>query len=578
MATIVVIQARIGSNRLPGKTLMPLNGKSLLKRVIDNVRSLNFVDQIVVATTTLEEDNLIDFFCQEKKINVFRGDNHNLLKRFVDATILFDENDNIIRITADNPILDIEISSKLYNLHVKNNNDYTCINGLSHIVFEVIKISALRQCFNSRLITDYDKEHVTPFFRNEFNNFKTQILPSNYSGLNPDFDQFLTVDTYPDFVRIQNLFLEIENKIYNLNNIYNWIKKNVMTNNLQVDLNGFKLSKNSPTYIIAEIGQNHNGSMEIAKSLIDMAKRCGANAVKFQKRDIDSELTTEAYNKIYDNPNSFGKTYGEHRRFLELSEEQHNDLKNYANKIGITYFCTPCDIPSLELLERIACPFYKVASRDLTNIPLLEALGKTGKTIIISTGMATFEDIDDALNALKLPSDKLVIMQCTSEYPCKPENVNLNAIKTIEDKYNCICGLSDHTSGVIIASAASAIGVKIIEKHITLDRTMKGTDQPGSLEEAGLRKLIDYINAIAKAMGDGEKIKIHESINLAKTKLGRSLVSKIDIKKGTILTEDMLCLKSPGDGILWRDRATLLGKKAVQDLEKNITLKENYFE
>jgi len=225
MATIVVIQARIGSNRLPGKTLMPLNGKSLLKRVIDNVRSLNFVDQIVVATTTLEEDNLIDFFCQEKKINVFRGDNHNLLKRFVDATILFDENDNIIRITADNPILDIEISSKLYNLHVKNNNDYTCINGLSHIVFEVIKISALRQCFNSRLITDYDKEHVTPFFRNEFNNFKTQILPSNYSGLNPDFDQFLTVDTYPDFVRMQNLFLEIDNKIYNLNNIYNWIKK-----------------------------------------------------------------------------------------------------------------------------------------------------------------------------------------------------------------------------------------------------------------------------------------------------------------------------------------------------------------
>jgi len=294
--------------------------------------------------------------------------------------------------------------------------------------------------------------------------------------------------------------------------------------------------------------------MEIAKSLIDMEKRCGANAVKIQKRDIDSELTTEAYNKIYDNPNSFGKTYGEHRRFLELSEEQHNDLKNYANKIGITYFCTPCDIPSLELLERIACPFYKVASRDLTNIPLLEALGKTGKTIIISTGMATFEDIDDALNALKLSSDKLVIMQCTSEYPCKPENVNLNAIKTIEDKYNCICGLSDHTSGVIIASAASAIGVKIIEKHITLDRTMKGTDQPGSLEEAGLRKF------------------------LAKTKLGRSLVSKIDIKKGTILTEDMLCLKSPGDGILWRDRATLLGKKAVQDLEKNITLKENYFE
>lgn len=356
------------------------------------------------------------------------------------------------------------------------------------------------------------------------------------------------------------------------------LKKNVMKNDLEVELNGFKLSKNSETYIIAEIGQNHNGSFEFAKSLIELAKRCGANAVKFQKRDINSELTKEAYDMLYDNPNSFGKTYGEHRRFLELSEKQHIDLKNYANRIGITYFCTPCDLLSLELLERIDCPFYKVASRDLTNIPLLQALGKTGKTVIISTGMATYEDIDDAIDALNITNDRLIIMQCTSEYPCKPENVNLNAIKTIEEKYKCICGLSDHTSGVIIASAASALGVKIIEKHITLDRTMKGTDQPGSLEESGLRKLIDYINAISKAMGDGEKLKIHDSINIAKTKLGRSLVSKIQINKGSILSEDMLCLKSPGNGIIWRNRDKLIGKRAILDIDENVTLKEEYFE
>jgi sialic acid synthase len=577
MATIVIIQARMGSSRLPGKSLFTLNGEFLLGRVIRNAQKITYVDHIIVATTNLPEDDLIEQYCNDLNIKTFRGDRDNLLLRFVDASNAFENNDNIIRLTADNPFLDIDISKNLFQLHLNNKNDYTSIDGLSHIVFEVINLGALRECVKLNELTNSDKEHVTPFFRNGNKIFKSQILASNFCNLNPIFDQYLTIDTIDDFLRIQQMLNDLREKS-ELNNLYNWIKTNIMIKNLEVDLNGFKLSKSSATYIIAEIGQNHNGNIEFAKTLIEMAKRCGANAVKFQKRDIDSELTTVAYNKIYDNPNSFGLTYGEHRRFLELNEAQHLELKEYANKIGITYFCTPCDIPSLELLERINCPFYKVASRDLTNIPLLEALGKTGKTIIISTGMATYMDIDDAINALDIPNNKLIIMQCTSEYPCKPENVNLNAIKTIEEKYNCISGLSDHTSGVIIASAASAIGVKIIEKHITLDRTMKGTDQPGSLEESGLKKLIDYINAISKAMGDGDKSTIHDSINIAKTKLGRSLVSKIKIKKGVILNEEMLCLKSPGDGILWRDRFNLIGKTAIIDIDENITLKDTYFE
>ena len=577
MKNIIIIQSRMGSIRLPGKTFMQLNGEFLLERVIKNAKKIDYADRIIVATTNLPEDDLIEQYCKNLNINVFRGNKDNVLMRFVDATNNFDENDNIIRLTADNPFLDIDISKSLLQLHINNNNDYTCIDGLSHVVFEVIKLSALRKCLSISELTIIDKEHVTPFFRNGNNLFKSEILNSNFCNLEPNFDKYLTIDTFEDFLRIRQLLTDLCDKT-ELNNLYNWLKKNIMLNNLEVNLNGFKLTKNSATYIIAEIGQNHNGNIDFAKSLIEMAKRCGANAVKFQKRDIDSELTKEAYNKVYDNPNSFGITYGEHRRFLELNEEQHLELKNYANKIGITYFCTPCDIPSLDLLERINCPFYKVASRDLTNIPLLEALGKTGKTIIISTGMATYNDIDDALKALNISRDMLVIMQCTSEYPCKPENVNLNAIKTIEEKYKCLCGLSDHTSGVIIASAASAIGVKIIEKHITLDRTMKGTDQPGSLEESGLKKLIDYINAISSAMGDGDKSTVHDSINIAKTKLGRSLVSKIKINKGVILNEEMLCLKSPGDGILWRDRFNLIGKKAIIDIEENLTLKESYFE
>ena len=307
-----------------------------------------------------------------------------------------------------------------------------------------------------------------------------------------------------------------------------------------------------------------------------MAVDCGANAVKFKKRDIPSELTKEAFDKPYDNPNSFGKTYGEHRMFLELDEAQHLELKEYASARGITYFCTPCDVPSVELLERISCPFYKVASRDLSNIPLLEALSKTGKPVIISTGMADLDDIDTAISVLKLPKDKLIIMQCTSQYPCALENVNLKAMDTLKNKFGYVTGFSDHTSGVVISTAASVMGAAIIEKHITLDRTMKGTDQPGSLERSGLAKLVDYIRACEIAIGDGIKA-VNPVTEVAKTKLARSVTSSQTIKKGTILTEAMICLKSPGDGIKWMKRELLVGKKALKDIDADVTLRVEDF-
>mgnify|MGYP001213641081 CR=1 FL=1 len=199
-----------------------------------------------------------------------------------------------------------------------------------------------------------------------------------------------------------------------------------------VYLDKIHIGDNCPTQIIGEIGQNHNGDINKAKALIDMCSFCNVKLVKFQKRDIKSEFTSEAYNKEYNSENSFGKTYGEHREFLELNKEQHKELKEYANSKGLIYFCTPCDIPSLKMMEEIGCPFYKVASRDITNIPLLRELGKLNKTVIISTGMAEYQDIDLALKELNLPLNKVIIMQCTSEYPCPPENCNLNVITTLK--------------------------------------------------------------------------------------------------------------------------------------------------
>ncbi|MFZ5969963.1 MAG: N-acetylneuraminate synthase family protein [Bacteroidota bacterium] len=584
MKVRAIIQARMGSSRLRGKSLMPVAGIPLLQRVINTVRGLSFIDEIVVATTTLPEDEPIVSVVKSLGIGIYQGSALNVLNRFVGASEGLAEDDCIVRFTADNPFNNFKLTQQVFELHRQSSNDYTHIDGLSHIVAEFINVRALRDVQQNRRVDSFDEEHVTPYFRKHRNEFKVLTLPADFGGLRHDLDKYLTIDNHDDLVRAETMIRDLrldETPGGAFDQVYAWLDKNLLrvdnsahkNNALTVNFAGTPVGDIYPTYVIAEIGQNHNGDMNMAKKLIDMAVRCGANAVKFQKRDIASELTAEAFNKPYDNPNSFGKTYGEHRQFLELNESQHQELKEYANAAGMTYFCTPCDVPSVEVLERIGCPFYKVASRDLTNTPLLERIALTGKPVIISTGMADLADIRDALVALQARPDKVVIMQCTSEYPCKLENVNLNAMATLRSEFGYLVGLSDHTSGVIVSSAASVMGAVMIEKHITLDRTLKGTDQPGSLEEAGLKKLIEYIRAIEIAKGDGIK-SINPATQAAKEKLARSLTTRVPIQKGTVITEDMLCLKSPGTGLKWKERNRIVGKKAGRDLPGDVTIFE----
>tara|TARA_R110001592_G_scaffold92047_1_gene268772 strand:+ start:1319 stop:2359 length:1041 start_codon:yes stop_codon:yes gene_type:complete len=345
---------------------------------------------------------------------------------------------------------------------------------------------------------------------------------------------------------------------------------------MHVLLDNIKIGDNNSTQIIGEIGQNHNGSIDNAKKLIDMCHLCNIKLVKFQKRDINSEFTKEAYNKPYENKNSFGKIYGEHREYLELSKEQHKELKEYSNNKGIIYFCTPCDIPSLNIMEEIGCPFYKVASRDITNIPLLKKLGELNKSVIISTGMADYEDIDLALKTLNLPTNKVIIMQCTSEYPCPPQNCNLNVITTFKQKYDNVIGFSDHSDGILAPTIACLLGAKIIEKHITLDRCMKGTDQPGSFEFIGLQKLQKYIQTIPIMLGTFDK-KVENNVLSSKNKLMKSLTSSCNINKGEVITEEMICLKCPGNGILWKNMDKVIGKVANINIDEDTTLNEEWF-
>lgn len=555
---------------------MPLLGVPLLRRVVESIEASGLAQEIIVATTDLPEDDVIASLVQSTGAMVFRGDALDVLNRFTEAASHLQEHDIVLRFTADNPFIILPAANALLKAHQQQKADYSYIDGLSKVCPEIFTVRALREA-NQRVAAEpFDREHIGSHFRRHREHFRIYVADANLQGLRADLDKQLSAETHDDIARIETLYdrLALQNgALDSPADVRGLLDSNggSAEPDRTVLLQGTPVGPGYPTYIIAEIGQNHNGDVKLAKKLIDMAIRCGANAVKFQKRDIPSELTKEAFDKPYDNPNSFGRTYGEHRLFLELDEAQHLELKEYAHAQGITYFCTPCDVPSVELLERIGCPFYKVASRDLTNIPLLEKLGTLDKPVIISTGMADLNDIQDALKALRKNKNQLIIMQCTSEYPCKLENVNLRAMSTLEKEFGYIVGLSDHTVGAVISVAAAVMGAVMIEKHITLDRTMKGTDQPGSLEEDDLRKLVEYIRATEIAMGDGVK-EVNAATKAAKEKLARSVTSKQPIAKGTVLTEDMLTLKSPGTGLKWSQRHVLLGKTAVKDIDADVTL------
>tara|TARA_B110000240_G_scaffold194520_1_gene242310 strand:+ start:2924 stop:3964 length:1041 start_codon:yes stop_codon:yes gene_type:complete len=334
------------------------------------------------------------------------------------------------------------------------------------------------------------------------------------------------------------------------------------------------------TYIIGEIGQNHNGSVALAKLIIDLVSReikdevfdnvlNGMDAVKLTKRDLNQELSASQMNRIYDNPNSFGNTYGKHRAALELSDEQHFEVYKHAKEKGLDFVETLCAVGCLNMLKLFTPDKLKVASRDLTNLPLIAALAETNIPIIISTGMAGEKELDDAIQIITKYHSNISILHCVSQYPTKPKNVNLNTISYLLNNYKeYVIGYSDHTIGISTPIAAVAMGAKIIEKHITLDRRMKGTDQAGSLGPDGVYRMVRDIRILDKSMGT-EDIFIVPDTASAKEKLERSIATNRKINAGEVIIESDIHMLSPGDGFKWRDKSSIIGKKTINSIEKD---------
>jgi len=349
-------------------------------------------------------------------------------------------------------------------------------------------------------------------------------------------------------------------------------------------------------YIIAEAGVNHNGSIDMAKALIDAAKEAGADAVKFQTFKADKTISVYADKTEYQmKTTDSAESQYEMIKKLELDEKAHEVLIEYCDQKGIQFLSTPFDIDSVKLLaEKFNLPKIKIPSGEITNAPLLLEIAKTKKPVILSTGMSTLGEIETALMVLafgyicdnekpsfeafrkayfcekgqKAIKEKVVLLHCTTEYPAPFEDVNLNAMDVLKAAFGLPVGYSDHTEGIAVPIAAAAKGAVIIEKHFTLDKNLPGPDHRASLEPDELKEMVKYIRQVEKALGDARKVPSASEIKNIRV-ARKSLVADNDIKKGEVFTEENLTIKRPGTGISPVFYWQWLGKKAERDYKED---------
>jgi sialic acid synthase len=335
----------------------------------------------------------------------------------------------------------------------------------------------------------------------------------------------------------------------------------------ELHVNSRRIADDESAYVIAEIGHNHQGEVEKAKALIHAAKECGVDAVKLQKRDNRRLFTRAFYDSPYDNENSFGATYGEHREALELEKSDWFELSRYSREEGVAFVAAAFDEPSADLLAELDVDAFKFASGDLLNVPFLRYVAAVGKPMFLSTGGGTVEDIDRAVEAILPLNAQLCVLHCTASYPADIEDLNLSVITALRERYpELVIGLSDHHNGIAMAPVAYMLGARAFEKHFTLNHAWKGTDHAYSLMPDGMRRFVRDLRRVPTALGDGVKRRL-PSEERPLEKMGKKLVAAHDLPAGHLLAAGDLVAKSPADGGLPPfeiDR--LLGRRLLRPL------------
>jgi N-acetylneuraminate synthase/sialic acid synthase len=335
----------------------------------------------------------------------------------------------------------------------------------------------------------------------------------------------------------------------------------------ELTIDGTRICDGGDCYVIAEIGHNHQGDLEQCKRMFEVAKQCGANAVKLQKRDNRALFTKAMYESSYVHRNSYAATYGEHREKLEFGRPEYEALIHHAKAIGITFFSTAFDLPSADFLADLDMPAYKIASGDLINIPLLRHVAQLGKPMIISTGGASMDDVVRAYRSIMPINPRLCILQCTSGYPAEFGELNLRVIQTFRERFpDVIIGLSSHDNGIAMAPVAYVMGAAVIEKHFTLNRAAKGTDHAFSLTPEGLHRMVRDLRRAHEALGDGVKC-CFESERAPLYKMQKKLVAARDLPAGHVLTADDIAMKSPNDGLPPYEFENIVGMRLMVPLQ-----------
>ena len=329
--------------------------------------------------------------------------------------------------------------------------------------------------------------------------------------------------------------------------------------------------KNKNVFIIAEIGVNHNGSVELAKKMIKSASECGVDAVKFQTFNSEDLVTENAKTAGYQEKNTNENSQLKMLKKLELTFDNFKELKDYALKNNVMFISSPFDIKSVNLLEKLDVPLYKLGSGELTNFELIDKVQKTNKPLIISTGMATLDEIKETYHYIE-NKDNLIILHCITGYPTSFEEANLNFIKTLQKEFDVPIGFSDHSPGIELPIAAVALGACVVEKHFTLDKNLEGPDHKASLNPKEFKAMVDAIRNVEVAMGDGVRKFTDNELEIKKV-ARKSIVLNQDVKKGSILQREMLSIKRPGTGIPPKNIDEIIGKTVIKDLNKNHVLK-----
>lgn len=333
------------------------------------------------------------------------------------------------------------------------------------------------------------------------------------------------------------------------------------------------IGQGEPVFIVAEIGNNHNGDFEMAKRLVSEAARAGADAVKFQKRTLSEVFTKEMLERPQTSSRALGATYGEYRQKLELSKEQLQELKFLAHSLGLAFFVAPFDLKSAETLSHIGMDAWKIASFDLTHLPLVEYIAQKNQPIFLSTGMADLSEINEAVELILKYNNQLIINHCVSVYPTPDEDLNLGAIITLTEQFRPLpIGYSGHEIGFFPTVAAVILGARTIERHITLDKSLPGPDHATiSLDVSEFVEMVRQTRRIEKGIAD-RNIYLHEKEIPHRHKHGKSLVARMAIPANTVITPEMICCKSPGYGLPPKKMQDIIGRTAKSNIAEDTVI------